>query len=156
LWITLSSVNVVILGYFFQFLSLQSDLATPFVLPPKRILATTFIPSAWLDDSLISERKAGLSAYLRAVLQSDSFQADPRVNRFLTLTDSVHGSDGFHPEDALPSTLTRTAAAAIASELSTAAVPIAAAYYPDWSMYTLPPEKIDYSQFDILFFGSYS
>ena len=29
-------------------------------LPPKRVLASTFVPSAWADDALLEERKAEL------------------------------------------------------------------------------------------------
>lgn len=32
-------------------------------------------------------------------------------------------------------------------------MPVAAAYYPWWSVYNYPPENLDYSKFDILFFG---
>jgi chitinase len=122
---------------------------TSFSLPPKRILVTSFVPSAWLDDSLISERKAGLSAYVQSLIQSDAFQSHPRVVQFLSSTSSF---DQFNPEDAVPSTLSRKAAAALMKQSS---VPIAAAYYPDWSFGTHPPQSLDYSKFSILFFGSY-
>jgi chitinase len=39
------------------------------------------------------------------------------------------------------------------SEPEAKAVPIAAAYYPTWSASTNPPNTIDFSKFDILFFG---
>ncbi|KAF7351121.1 Glycoside hydrolase family 18 protein [Mycena sanguinolenta] len=57
-----------------QFAALHTALGKPdnVQLPPKRILATTFIPSAWVDDTLIAERKDGLKAYLNTVLGDDS------------------------------------------------------------------------------------
>lgn len=135
-----------------QFLSLQTTLETPFALPPKRVLVTTFIPSAWLDDALIAERKAGLSAYLREVLQSKAFQSHPQVVTFLQ--PSASAPERFNPEDAVPSTLSRKAAAAFAQRgLSTTATCVAAAYYPDWSFDDNPPESLNYSKFDVLFFG---
>lgn len=52
--------------------------------------------------------------------------------------------------------MTRKAAAALAKQdFSTAATPIAAAYYPDWAFDATPPENLDYTKFDILFFGWY-
>ena len=57
-------------------------------------------------------------------------------------------------EDALPSTLFSKAALTSTQEVSTAAAAmIAAAYYPSWSASTTPPEKLDFSNFDILFYG---
>ena len=57
-------------------------------------------------------------------------------------------------EDALPSTLTRSQALKIHERLTASATtPIAASYYPDWVDDTLPPEQLDYSKFDVLFFG---
>ena len=32
---------------------------------------------------------------------------------------------------------------------------VAAAYYPDWSADSWPPESLDYSKFDILFYGEH-
>ena len=32
-------------------------------------------------------------------------------------------------------------------------VPVAAAYYPAWAVTAHPPEKLDFSKFDIIFFG---
>jgi chitinase len=129
---------------------------TPFSLPPKRILVTAFIPSAWLDDALIAERKAGLSAYLQTLIQSNAFKSHPRVLEFLSPLNSTLSFEQFNPEDAVPSTLSRKAAAGLMKQdFSAAAVPIAAAYYPDWSFGTHPPQSLDYSKFSILFFGWY-
>jgi chitinase len=124
-------------------------LRDPFTLPPKRILTTSFIPSAWIDDTLIAERKAGLTHYLSELLSSE-YKEDPALLRFLT-----HSSFQSQPsaEDALPSTLTRKAALKIADELEKFASPIAAGYYESWTADSRPPEKLDYSKWDLIFFG---
>ncbi|KAK7057565.1 glycoside hydrolase family 18 protein [Favolaschia claudopus] len=118
-------------------------------LPPKRILATTFIPSAWLDDTLIAERKEGLKNYLNSILPK--FQDNETLKEFLS-PSLMASPRQFDPEDALPSTLSRKKAQEL-GEITAAATFIAAAYYPDWSAGTFPPEKLDYSKFDILFFA---
>lgn len=121
-------------------------------LPPKRILATTFLPAAWVDDKLIDERKAGLNAYLKGVLQDKNLRTHSALVNFFT-PGPDHESTGvpreFNLEDALPSTLSRKAAEAVI----TAASFTAAAYYPDWAVDTNPPENIDYSKFDLLYFA---
>lgn len=124
-----------------------------FTLPPKRILVTSFIPSAWADDQLINERKAGLTAYLNALLLSSEHRENPAVTAFLASSSAGITGD-FNLEDALPSTLSRKAALETQAKIS-AATPIAAAYYPDWVVDSWPPENLDYSKFDILFFGAY-
>ena len=137
-----------------QFVALHDTLNDPGSLPPKRILATTFVPSAWLDDALIAERKAGLSAYLTGLLQSPQFRARKFLVDFLTPSTTASTSPDFNLEDALPSTLSRKAALSAQSRLSAQATSIAAAYYPDWSSDSNPPNKLDFSKFDILLFGT--
>ena len=58
-------------------------------------------------------------------------------------------------EDALPFMLTPQAAALGAQTTSIAAnsTAIFASYYQDWAVDVVPPENLDYSRFDILFFG---
>jgi len=144
-----------------DFVDLHTTLDDPYTLPPKRILATTFLPSAWVDDALIAERKAGLSAYVNALLTAPSYKTSSALVKFLK-TSSNATSGHFSMEDALPSTLTRGAALTAQKQLAlsvrngdvkAAATPVAAAYYPDWSVDTNPPESLDYSKFDILFFA---
>ncbi|KAF8514622.1 glycoside hydrolase superfamily [Gautieria morchelliformis] len=117
-------------------------------LPPKRILATTFLPSAWVDDRLIEERKAGLNAYIKAVLRDVRWRTDSALVEFFA-PSSIGASRKFNLEDALPSTLSRKGAEAIMAAASLTA----AAYYPDWSVNSNPPESIDYSKFDLLYFA---
>ncbi|KAL1940051.1 hypothetical protein VTO73DRAFT_9386 [Trametes versicolor] len=136
-----------------DFVALHDTLNDPGSLPPKRILATTFVPAAWLDDTLIAERKAGLSAYLTGLIHSPQFRAHTTLVEFLTPSSTFTGSRDFNPEDALPSTLTRKAALEAQDKLSAQATPIYAAYYPDWSSDQFPPASLDFSKFDILLFA---
>jgi chitinase len=132
---------------------LHASLGDGETLPPKRILVTSFIPSAWADDSLIAERKAGLATYLSKLLQSVKYKDNTALTRFLS--QSTASPKELNLEDALPSTLSRKAALEVQSKLSAAASsPIAAAYYPDWSADSWPPESLDYSKFDVIFFGA--
>lgn len=141
-----------------EFEVLHKALKDPFVLPPKRLLATTFIPSAWVDDALIAERKTGLAKYLSELLSTPDYAGSSILARFLTPDGTVNATE-FNPEDAVPSTLSRKAAMDLLenrgsiTEIEAQATSIAAAYYPDWSAGTNPPEKFDFSKFDILFFA---
>ncbi|KAJ7169102.1 glycoside hydrolase superfamily [Mycena crocata] len=133
-----------------EFVALHAKLGvTDFDLPPKRLLVTTFIPSAWVDDALISERKAGLEHYLNKLLQVPDYRHSDAVQEFLSLSipDSL---PDIELEDAVPSTLSRKTAEEL---ISAAATFIAAAYYPSWTAWNYPPEKLDYSKYDILFFA---
>lgn len=121
-------------------------------LPPKRILVTTFLPSAWADDKLIAERKAGLTTYMNKLVNHDNYRESPVLRTFLSVSAPIVTDKEISLEDALPSTLSRKAALAAQAQVA-AASPIAAAYYPDWSADSNPPESLDYSKFDILFFG---
>lgn len=55
-------------------------------------------------------------------------------------------------EDALPSTLSKKAAESLLLAPAASSA-VAAAYYPDWAAGTLPPENIDFSKFDLIYFG---
>jgi chitinase len=108
-----------------------------------------------VDDTLIAERKAGLEAYLSQLVQSPQYRDNEVLQEFLSLSLQASPRQ-FDPEDALPSTLSRKKAEELLNDVSTAATFIAAAYYPDWSANSFPPERLDYSKFDILFFGMYA
>jgi chitinase len=175
--------------YLRQFVTLHEVLKDPFNLPPKRLLVTTFLPSAWADDALIQERKEGLAEYLTDLLASSKFKYHTALHQFLlgeavgsnTNSEGGPNRDNFDLEDALPSTLPRKAALTMAAmgrptgadvaslmaasskssdATASAAAAVAptsmhyAAYYPGWSAYANPPEKLDFSKFDILYFGS--
>lgn len=168
-----------------EFVTLHEVLKDPFNLPPKRLLVTTFLPSAWADDALIQERKEGLAEYLTELLASSKFKYHTALHQFLlgedvgsnTNSEGGPNRDNFDLEDALPSTLPRKAAltmaamgrptgADVASLMSaspkssdataSAVAPTSmhyATYYPGWSAYANPPEKLDFSKFDILYFA---
>ncbi|KAF5329821.1 hypothetical protein D9619_009056 [Psilocybe cf. subviscida] len=140
-----------------EFVDLHNTLKDPYNLPPKRLFATTFIPSAWVDDSLIAERKVGLAEYLVDILSTPKYKDQSAVFEFLS-AQTLERNQKFDLEDALPSTLTRKKALSLAAGLadgviSTAASLIAGGYYTYWSVDTNPPEKIDFSKFDMIFFA---
>ncbi|GBE80217.1 glycoside hydrolase family 18 protein [Sparassis crispa] len=135
-----------------EFVDVHSALADSEVLPPKRIMVTSFIPSAWVDDKLIAERKEGLNSYLTTILGLPEYREHAALVRLLTPVSSAPAK--FDPEDALPSTLSRKTALELQGKLSAAATtPIAAAYYPDWASATNPPQGVDFSKFDVLLFA---
>ncbi|KAJ7821146.1 glycoside hydrolase family 18 protein [Mycena olivaceomarginata] len=102
-------------------------------LPPKRILATTFIPSAWVDDTLIAERKDGLKTYLNTLLSTAQYKDNKTLLEFLA-PSLLASPRQFDLEDALPSTLSRKKAQELVVD-------------------SFPPESLDYSKFDILNFA---
>ncbi|KAI3619176.1 glycoside hydrolase family 18 protein [Moniliophthora roreri] len=59
-------------------------------LPPKHILVTTFVPSAWVDDRLIAERKAGLAKYLSNIIQIPEYEDYPALLEFLKGSRQPH------------------------------------------------------------------
>ncbi|KAJ7686546.1 glycoside hydrolase family 18 protein [Mycena rosella] len=133
-----------------EFVALHAALGiSDFELPPKRLLVTTFIPSAWLDDALIAERKAGLGEYLTKLLTSPHYRHSEVVQEFLALSITASPVE-FELEDAVPSILSRKT---VEELISATANFISAAYYPSWTADGFPPEKFDYSKFDILFFA---
>jgi chitinase len=134
---------------------LHVNIGDKFSLPPKRILSTTFVPSAWVDDKLIAERKIGLASYLNNLLSSLDYKDAPALLDFITPTSRITDSK-FNAEDALPSTLSRKEALhaqeVLSDEISAQPKFVAAGYYPYWSSRT--PESLDFSKFDIIFFGT--
>ncbi|KAG7443203.1 glycoside hydrolase family 18 protein [Guyanagaster necrorhizus] len=142
-----------------EFVALNDTLqVTKYLLPPKRILATTFIPSAWLDDELIKERKVGLKEYVTMLVRDPQYSSNPILREFILPSKPSPPrrlqDDLLHLEDAVPSTLSRKAALALVKGgVKAQSTSIAGAYYPSWSASSLPPENLDYSKFDILFFA---
>ncbi|KAK2460378.1 hypothetical protein APHAL10511_007543 [Amanita phalloides] len=131
----------------------EEALKDPFALPPKRVFATSLIPSAWIGDALIAERKVGFASYLTQLSQSAKFENDARFLEFLSGTRPIQTT--FDAEDALPSTLSGNILGGLEPpiENSNTHSLIAASYYPDTSVREFPPEKLDYSKFDIIFFA---
>lgn len=98
------------------------------------------------------------------MVSSPEYKDHPYLLQFLASEDTRSTTpQKFDAEDAVPSTLSRKTALGLNSEagdevdrgIHVNATPIAAAYYPDWSAGNFPPENLDYSKFDILFFGMY-
>jgi chitinase len=133
-------------------LELHRSLGDKEAFPPKRILVTTFLPSAWADDALIAERRTELGTYLDNLIKNEAFRNSSTLETFLSRPASARVDKDVSLEDVLPSTLSRKAALAAQAGIA-ATSRVAAAYYPDWSADTVPPESLDYSRFDILFFG---
>ncbi|KAF8628571.1 hypothetical protein AX17_005967 [Amanita inopinata Kibby_2008] len=136
-----------------EFVALHEALKDPFTLPSKHFLTTFFLPSSWIDNVLIAERKAGLAAYLTQLFESPEFAKHAKLLEFLSTTAKTPAS--FDLEDVLPSTLSRKALQKIKlqDDVRADSSMIAAAYYPDWSASQFPPESLDYSKFDILFYA---
>ena len=124
--LSLFMVIQICLGLSLFFLTFHPEtLRDPFNLPPKWLFGTSFVPSAWLDDALIAERKPGLTTYLCGLLAS-KFKHSEVLNEFLS-PDSKEYPCFFAMEDALPSALFRKAALASTQEVSTAAATMIAA-----------------------------
>jgi len=120
--------------------------------PPKGFLVNV-LPSAWVDDQLITERKAALTTYLNTLLQDQEFQANPVLLKFLTSTSPALLGRG-DSSVAIPLMVSENMVLNVeTATTSVAATPIAASYYPDWSAGSCPPSELDFSKFDILFFG---
>ncbi|PBK85665.1 glycoside hydrolase family 18 protein [Armillaria gallica] len=157
--VTRNGAHTVVDRRYSEFVALNDTLQViKYALPPKRILATAFIPSAWLDDELIKERKMGLKEYLTNLLRDPQYSSNPILREFILPSKPSPPrrlqDDLLHLEDAVPSTLSRKAALALVKgDVKAQSTPIAAAYYPDWSAGSFPPENLDYSKFDILLFA---
>ncbi|KAG6890137.1 hypothetical protein C0995_011430 [Termitomyces sp. Mi166 len=150
--VTLQGTTTTVTRRYSEFITLHGELphdtlGDPFLLPPKRLLLTSFIPLAWVDDTLISERKAGLTKYLSNLLKSAEYKDDSSLLKFLNENDACAHSQ-FDTEATIKPSL-KLAIDRI--EANTAS--IAAAYYVSWGASENPPERIDFSKFDILFFA---
>uniref|UniRef100_A0A8H8CJD7 Chitinase n=1 Tax=Psilocybe cubensis TaxID=181762 RepID=A0A8H8CJD7_PSICU len=173
--ITTGTTKIVIHRRYSEFVALHAALKDGFSLPSKHAILTAIFPSGWLDDALIAERKVGLAKYLAALLWSPEFRDTPIIKGFLE-RDALKPDENIDVEDVLPSTLTRKDVSAFFSlrdqvqslslvedDHEEEQVPVqeeppkkklvSAAYYPEWCAGTLPPESLDYSKFDIIFFG---
>ncbi|CAA7262225.1 unnamed protein product [Cyclocybe aegerita] len=162
--INVKGKQTVIERRFSEFLILHEALRDEFILPPKRYLSTTLLPSAWVDDDLIAERKLGLARYLSSLLWSAEYRKHPLFLAFLKRGSTSDMRRGISVEDVLPSTLLKYRNGDTAKQVGLDSVfvskqvmsgwkNILAAYYPEWSTASMPPEKLDYKRFDILFFG---
>lgn len=77
------------------------------------------------------------------------------VNKFFSASEFL-GSGNLDPSEGSEPQMTFTTS--VLTSMTTGGqrpTPIAAAYYPAWSTDSNPPEKLDFSKFDILFYGKF-
>lgn len=144
----------------------------PYQLPAKRTL-TNLVPSAWVDDDLIVERKEGLILYLHSLLQSTELQDHPILIQFLTPGPFAPFGTPQTKCDALIAPMESKSMVSVALnpiqsrllsikfepsqdevEIASSVTPVTGAYYPSWAVSTLPPERIAFEKYDIIFFGA--
>lgn len=141
-----------------QFVTLRENLGDSFPLPPKHTLATSFIPLAWVDNQLIEERKRGLQLYLTYLIHDDHMRTRPDLLFFLGAGDLVSPGSSIWSTPVLPQMTSKGSLASdiiSSNEPDTAKKPVAAAYYASWASDSNPPHTIEFSKFDILFFGGW-
>ncbi|KAG6833416.1 hypothetical protein H0H87_007401 [Tephrocybe sp. NHM501043] len=140
-----------VLRRYSQFVGLQGYLGDSFALPPKRVVANALVPLAWLDDGLIAERKVGLAEYLNQLNAAPQYHNGDAFLQFLS--SATFDVDSLADRD-LPDMVSRsTGALNQAASIGPTPTKIAAAYYPTWSAWSNPPDKIKFAKFDILFFA---
>lgn len=90
---------------------------------------------------------------MNKLLADSKYDASPLLNKFLT-SPTYQDPVEISLEDFLPSTLTKEKALEVEKQLvPEVSTPVAAAYYPEWAVDSNPPEGLDYSKFDVIFFG---
>ena len=93
--------------------------------------------------------------YINNLLKSAKYKDHSALATFLSAEcDMTEELKELNLEDAVPSTLSRQAALEAHGKAAANSF-IAAAYYPDWAASTVPPESLDYSKFDVLYFGAH-
>jgi chitinase len=147
-------------------------LRDPFSLPAKHTL-TNLVPSGWINDELISERKEGLTQYLISLLHLAEIQDHPILVQFLAPGPFAPFGTPQIRRDVPAVRMKSKSLACVAvkpvqsrvmirrepdldgGQLAGSEAPIAGAYYPSWAVVSLPPEKIAFSKYDIIFFGEH-
>lgn len=114
-------------------------------MPQKHTLNTSIIQHAWLDDRLIADRKRGLALYINSLIGDYKFREHSALLDFLSPDVIV--------DPALPQMVAKESLTLTKGIDENNVKAIAASYYPAWSTDTVPPNKIDFSKFDLLFFG---
>uniref|UniRef100_A0A8H8CJU2 Chitinase n=1 Tax=Psilocybe cubensis TaxID=181762 RepID=A0A8H8CJU2_PSICU len=145
-----------VLRRYSEFVTLKEALEVPFPLPPKHVFATSFLPSAWVDNQLIEERKRGLQMFLTHLLHRLDARSSATFLAFIGASDLVMNESCFWPKAGLPEMSfkgTLMPKEILKNEPERTTKPIAAAYYPSWASDSSPPHKIDFSKFDVLFFA---
>lgn len=148
---------------------MHASLRDPYSLPAKRTLIN-LVPSAWVNDDLIIERKEGLILYLHSLLQSAELQDHPILIQFLTPGPFAPFGTPQIRRDTLTVPMESRSMASITpvksrflssksesdhdeAEIAGSVIPVAGTYYPSWADSALPPEKLDFAKYDIIFFG---
>ncbi|KAG7443202.1 glycoside hydrolase family 18 protein [Guyanagaster necrorhizus] len=139
-----------VLRRYSEFSALHDALDDPYALPPKNSVFNALVPSAWANDELITESKDRLLAYLNSLLRSSLYQSSSKLLAFLNL-NYITDVQGF--DDEITPSMICKANLTIKAPVSSLSSLVAAAYYPDWSSWSNPPSKMDFSKFDILFFA---
>lgn len=104
-----------------------------------------------MDDELIKERKVGLEMYLTDLIHDLALRKRREFLQFLAPPEA----EGQGCTGSVPQMISRGALASkTVSAPDNSVKYIAASYYPSWSSDALPPHTIDFSKFDVLFFGT--
>lgn len=114
-------------------------------------MTTSLVPSAWVDDELIKERKAGLQMYLTNLLHDLNFRAHLELIRFLTPSAGFKDAERSGASPVMVSKGAPVSRRVLNDE--DIRKPIAASYYPAWASGTIAPSDIDFKKFDLIFFG---
>lgn len=122
-------------------------------MPPKRALSTSIMPLAWVGNELIKERISGLQAYLVDLLHDAARRDRPELLKFLAPAgERVNAVDMVSRNMA---SVTQGAVLASSRKMEPEVSKfVAGSYYPAWCTETHPPSKIDFSKFDIIFYGT--
>ncbi|KAF5347319.1 hypothetical protein D9756_009917 [Leucocoprinus leucothites] len=156
---------------FSEFVTLHTSLRDPYSLPAKHTL-TNLVPSAWVNDELITERKEGLALYTHSILQSTEIQDHPILVQFLTpgpfapfgmpqiecrapivrMESRSLASVAVDPTQSRPLSI-KSEPDQDGTKIAGSGIAIAGAYYPTWAVDTLEPEKIAFSKYDVIFFA---
>lgn len=118
--------------------------------PPRRALVNSLVPFAWISDSLLEERKAGLNEVLCILLNTQKTQNHPYLYKFFRYSISSFAMESMG-EGFVQMRSTRPLLRNVAKSS-----PILGTYYPSWVADILPPGKVDWSRFDIVFFGEFA
>lgn len=110
------------------------------------------VPLAWVSDALVKERISGLQAYLSDVLYGAVRCDRPELLQFLA--PAGERSDVMDMVSRNAVSVTQGAVLVSSRKTEPDSVKfIAGSYYPSWCTETHPPSKIDFSKFDVIFYG---
>ncbi|KAF9033207.1 glycoside hydrolase superfamily [Panaeolus papilionaceus] len=117
-----------------EFCALKDAFKDAYPFPPKPSFTSSVVPGSWVDDKRIEERKLGLEIYLNNLCCDEKFSSHPVLLVFLGLSCLPLMSEKRLEDGELVK-------------------PIAGSYCPSWSKGIVPPNKIDFSKFDVIFYA---